>query len=136
MKNMATKKTGANMSKFILFWDCYGLESCIDITEDVERGNDFEKESLFERIKNPDKVPQNEPVTKLNRMVHMLQLRAQFNPQRNYELYMINTTKGITDKDIFQWFSDDPQAAVDRCREIGTKLYSNRATDADRRVII
>lgn len=124
------------MSKFILFWDCYGLESCIDITEDVERGNNFEKESLFERIKNPEEVPRNEPVTKLNRMVHMLQLRAQVNPQRNYELYMINTTEGVSKADIENWFEDSPQAAVDRVREIGTKLYSNRATDADRRVII
>lgn len=124
------------MSKFLLFWDCYGLESCIDITEDVERGNEFEKESIFELIKNPDEVPRNEPVVKLNRMVHMLQLRAQFNPQRNYELYMINTTDGFVDKDIWEWFEADPQAAVDRCREIGTKLYSNRATDADRRVIV
>lgn len=124
------------MSKFILFWDCYGLESCIDITEDVERGNNFEKESLFERIKNPEEVPRNEPVTKLNRMVHMLQLRAQVNPQRNYELYMINTAEGVSKTDIENWFEDSPQAAVDRVREIGTKLYSNRATDADRRVII
>ena len=124
------------MSKFLLFWDCYGLESCVDITEDVERGNEFEKESLFERIKDPENEPRNEPVAKLNRMVHMLQLRAQFNPQRNYELYMINTTDGVSKADIEQWFENGPQEAVDRCREIGTKLYSNRATDADRRVIV
>ena len=125
-----------NMSKFLLFWDCYGLESCIDITEDVERGNNFEKESLFELIKDPENKPRNEPVAKLNRMVHMLQLRSQFNPQRNYELYMINTTGGITEQDIRGWFEANPQAAVDRVREIGTKLMSNRATDADRRVIV
>ena len=124
------------MSKFLLFWDCYGLESCIDITEDVERGNTFEKESLFERIKNPDEEPRNEPVIKLNRMIHMLQLRARFNPQRNYELYMINATDGVTDKDIMQWFSDNPQAAADRCREIGTVLMSNRDLTPNKRVIV
>lgn len=124
------------MSKFLLYWDCYGLESCIDITEDVKLGNDFEKESLFERIKDPDNVPRNEPVAKLNKLVHMLQLRAQFNPQRNYELYMINTTKGVSKEDIEGWFEDSPQAAVDRCREIGTKLFSYRATENDRRVIV
>lgn len=124
------------MSKFLLFWDCYGLEACIDITEDVERGNEFEKESLFERIKNPNEEPRNEPVVKLNKMFHMLQLRAQFNPQRNYELYMINTTDGIVDKDIWEWFETDPQSAVNHCREIGTKLVSHRATDTDRRVIV
>lgn len=123
------------MSKFILFWDCYGLESCVDITEDVERGNDFEKESLFERIKDPAKEPRNSHVANLNRMIHMLQLRAQFNPQRNYELYMVNTQDGITQEDIVQWFEDSPQAAADRCREIGVKLLSHREPNPERRVI-
>lgn len=124
------------MSKFLLFWDCYGLEACIDITEDVERGNEFEKESLFERIKNPDDEPRNEPVIKLNRMISMLQLRSRFNPQRNYELYMINATGGVTKEDVEQWFEASPQAAANRCREIGTKLMSNRDLNPEKRVIV
>jgi len=124
------------MKKFILFWDCYGLESCVDITENVERGNDFEKESIFERIKNPSVEPKNVFAQEVARMVHAMQLRSQFNPQRNYELYMINSDPGVTSEDIRQWFEEHPQAAADRCREIGTKLMSNRATDTDRRVIV
>jgi hypothetical protein len=108
----------------------------VDITEDVVRGNDFEKESLFERIKNPDEDPRNEHIAKLNKMIHMMQLRAQFNPHRNYEIYMINTTDGVSKEDIEQWFTDSPQAAADRCREIGTQLLSHRETQPERRVIV
>lgn len=121
---------------FILSWDCYGLEACVDITEDLERGNDFEKESLFERIKDPTKEPHNSHVAKLNKMIHMMQLRAQFNPHRNYEIYMINATEGVTEDDIKQWFESGPQAAADRCREIGTKLLSHREPNPERRVIV
>ena len=124
------------MNKFLLFWDCYGLESCIDITNEVARGNNFEQEKIFDLLRDPDKVPRNKHVDEINQTVHMLQLRAQFNPQRNYELYMINATAGVTAKDITQWFEDNPQAAADRCREIGTKLLSYRATDQERRVIV
>lgn len=108
----------------------------MDITEDVERGNDFEKESLFERIKNPEDEPHNEHVSKLNKMIHMMQLRARFNPQRNYEIYMLNTTDGVSKQDLEQWFTDSPQAAVDRVREIGTQLLSHRDTQPERRVIV
>jgi len=124
------------MSKFLLSWDCYGLEACVDITEDVERGNDFEKESLFERIKNPNKEPHNEYVTKLSKMIQMMQLRARFNPQRNYEIYMINATDGVSKEDIEQWFEAGPQDAANRCREIGTQLLSHRDTQPERRVIV
>jgi len=124
------------MSKFLLSWDCYGLEACVDITEDVVRGNDFEKESLFERIKNPDDEPHNEHVAKLNKMVHMMQLRARFNPQRNYEIYMINAIGGVSKEDIEQWFEASPQEAANRCRDIGTQLLSHRDTQPERRVIV
>jgi hypothetical protein len=124
------------VNKFLLSWDCYGLEACVDITEDVGRGNDFEKESLFQRIANPEEEPHNEHVMKLNKMIHMMQLRARFNPQRNYEIYMLNAKKGVSKADIEQWFQDSPQAAVDRVREIGIRLLSHRDTQPERRVIV
>jgi hypothetical protein len=108
----------------------------MDITEDIKRGNDFERESLFERIKNPEVEPRNEYARKVAQMVHSMQLRAGANPQRNYELYMLNATHDMTAEDIIDWFKDSPQAAADRVREIGYKLMSNRATDTDRRVIV
>ena len=124
------------MNKFLLSWDCYGLEACVDITEEVGRGNDFERESLFERIKNPEQEPHNEHVIKLNKMIHMMQLRARFNPQRNYEIYMLNTTESVSKADLEQWFEASPQAAVDRIREIGIQLLSHRDTQPEKRVIV
>jgi len=124
------------MNKFLLSWDCYGLEACVDITEDVGRGNDFEKESLFQRIANPEEEPHNEHVIKLNKMIHMMQLRARFNPQRNYEIYMLNAKNSVSKADIEQWFQDSPQAAVDRVREIGIQLLSHRDTQPEKRVIV
>ncbi len=121
--------------KFIVFWDCYGLESCIDITEKIDRGDQFEKESIFERIKDPEKTPVNKYVKEVGTLIHTLQLRAQFNPHRNYELYLITGTSDISDRDIIEWFEASPQIAADRCREIGTKILSHRDTNPDRRVI-
>ncbi len=121
--------------KFIVSWDCYGLEACVDVTEDMERAEQFEKESIFERLKNPDKEPENEATRKICRMIQMMSLRARFNPQRNYEIYWLTATDEITDKDVVNWFDDSPQAAADRVREIGTKLLSNRDPDPGRRVI-
>lgn len=114
--------------KFLLSWDCYGLEACVDVTNDVERGNDFEKESLFQRITNPEQEPHNEHVAKINKMFTMMSLRARFNPQRNYEIYLLNTTNSLTKEDIIEWFEDSPQDAVNKVREIGTQLLSHRDT--------
>jgi hypothetical protein len=108
----------------------------VDITEDVGRGNDLERESLFERIKNPEEEPRNEHVMKLNKMIHMMQLRARFNPQRNYEIYMLNTTESVSKADIEQWFEASPQAAVDRIRDVGIQLLSHRDTQPEKKVIV
>lgn len=123
------------MSIFIIAWDCYGLEACVDVTEDVARGNDFEKESIFERLKNPEEEPHNEHVAKINKMVHMMSLRARFNPQRNYEIYSIHTTDGITKEDLVTMFENSPQAAADLIRDRGTQLLSHRDTQPERKVI-
>ena len=122
--------------KFIVSWDCYGLEACVDVTEDMERAEQFEKESLFERLKNPDKEPRNEATRRITNMIQMMSLRARFNPQRNYEVYWITADDTITDKDIVNWFDDSPQEAANRVREIGQKLVSHRDTNPERRVIV
>jgi hypothetical protein len=55
-------------------------------------------------------------------------LRAQFNTQRHYEIYVFNATKGITKDDIVEMFEASPQTAADTIREIGTVFYSDRQT--------
>ena len=111
---------------FILSWDCEGLEACVDITDDLMRCDDFERESIFERIKNPNVEPHNEALNKITKMIHMMQLRARYNPQRNYEIYKINTTPSIDKDSMIRMFEEDPQAAADLIRDRGDQLYSDR----------
>lgn len=113
---------------FIVSWDCEGLEACVDITHKLERCNDFERDSIFERIKNPEVEPHNTALNEITKMIHMMQLRARYNPQRNYEIYKINTTAGITASDLTRMFEDSPQSAADLIRDRGDKLYSDRRT--------
>ena len=113
---------------FIVSWDCEGLESCVDLTKMMIRSNKIDKENLFERIKNPDEVPANAATSEINGIVHRMQLRARYNPQRNYEIYLIDTANNISDKDLVQMFTDSPQASAELIRERGNKLYSDRRT--------
>ena len=113
---------------FMLAWDCYGLESCIDITDKVQRGNDFEREKIFDLIKDPDKEPHNAAVSEINKLFFGLSMRARYNPQRNYEIYSIHTTADITADDLRKMFEDNPQGTADLIRERGVKLYSDRNT--------
>jgi len=101
--------------QFVIMWDCTGLEYIGDITADDQRmivetlqGNNSPRRALA----NP----------------HHLRLRAQFNPQRHYEIYFVTATDGITEADIRDMFEASPQTAADTIRELGTVFYSDRAT--------
>jgi hypothetical protein len=61
-------------------------------------------------------------------------LRARFNPQRHYEIYIVTATPGIDKDDIREMFENNPQTAADTIRRIGHKYYSDRAQE-DRVVI-
>ena len=96
-------------------WDCDGLEYIGDITADDQRmiveslkGNDSPRRALA----NP----------------HHLRLRAQFNPQRHYEIYFVEAVDGISTEDIREMFLANPQTAADTIRQLGTVFYSNRVT--------
>ena len=101
--------------QFIVMWDCNGLEYIGDITADDQRmivESLKGKESPRRALANP----------------HHLRLRAQFNPQRHYEIYFVTATTGITEADIRDMFEADPQTAADTIRRLGTVFYSDRAT--------
>lgn len=123
MKDVVAEPKG---NTFIVVWDCEGLEACVDITDKLVQCEDFERESIFERIKHPEVEPRNESLRSITKMIHVMQLRARYNPQRNYEIYKVNTTEGITESDLKNMFEETPQAAADLIRENGDKLYSDR----------
>ena len=111
---------------FIVSWDNTGLEACVDITEDRDRSETFEQDKLFDIIRNPDTVPRNEHLRRVNQMVSAMMLRARYNPQRHYEIYTVTTDRGITAQDLRDLFETGPQAAADMIRGRGTRLYSDR----------
>jgi hypothetical protein len=115
------------MNLFIVSWDNTGLEACIDITEDRDRSETFEQEKLFDIIRNPDTVPHNQHLRRVNQMVSAMMLRARYNPQRHYEIYTVTTDCSITQQDLRDLFETSPQTAADMIRDRGTKLFSDRA---------
>ena len=101
--------------QFVIMWDCNGLEYIGDITADDQR-------MIVETLRG-----KQSPRRALANPYH-LRLRAQFNPQRHYEIYFVTATAGITEADIRDMFEASPQTAADTIRRLGTVFYSDRAT--------
>ena len=120
------------MNTYIISWDQTGLEAVVDITENISRGNNFEREKIWDLLKDPGRTPHNEWVHEVNHMVGIMMIRARANPQRHYEIYSINTDNSIGKEDLVQMFEDSPQTAADLIRERGNKLYSDRVSKRDR----
>lgn len=104
-----------NVNTYILMWDCNGLESVINATEE-------DQNQLMS-------ILADRPVRSRNvgEILHYMTMRARFNSQRHYEIYAIDVEDGITTADIFSQFNDHPQAMADLIRERGRQLYSDRA---------
>jgi hypothetical protein len=103
-----------------------GLEAVVDITNDLAMANQREKEIILDIIKEPDLKHENHHISKINRIVQSMTLRAMANTQRHYEIYYINTVPGIDQATLERLFEDSPQTAADLIRDRGTKLYSDR----------
>jgi hypothetical protein len=98
---------------YAVMWDCYGLEHIAEVPDPALH--------TFAVLKNekPPEMPN----------INMWRLRARFNTQRHYEIYIINTTPEIELEDIRAMFEADPQTAADTIRRLGQKFYSDRRTD-------
>ena len=100
-----------------LMWDCNGLEAAVDIT-------DIRKQKMWATLRGQDirQVP-------VEPNLMMWQLRAQANPQRHYEIYLVELEDDITVDDVREAFENSPQSMADRVREIGHRFYSDRVTE-------
>lgn len=99
--------TEKQCDKFLLMWDMYGLESIINISEMERQAID---DTLHDRpVKSPP--------------LNVMLLRARFNSQRHYEIYIIETE--FTEDEIVELFASDPQNIVDAIRRIGVKIHSD-----------
>ena len=100
-------------SRFVVMWDCNGLEAVEQLPDPAE--------TTFALLKGV------EPPKPQFNIMHW-RLRAQFNTQRHYEIYVFDATKGITKDDIVEMFEASPQTAADTIRHIGTVFHSDRQT--------
>jgi len=106
-------------NKFLLSWDCNGLEACIDITAEKDQ-------ILFEAIGGSMRATKA-----IAHHIFYMETRAKFNVQRHYEIYYLETDESITKESMVEQFNDHPQAMADLVRERGTKLYSDRRKEKD-----
>jgi len=96
--------------QFAIMWDCNGLEAVQRLPDPAD--------TTFALLKGvePPKPPN---------IMHW-ELRARYNSQRHYEIYIITAQSGIEKEDIVEMFENDPQTAADTIRRIGHKYYSDR----------
>lgn len=112
---------------YLLSWDMYGLESCINVTE-------MEHNKIISIL--GDKPDKNQDPS-ANFTLNALILRAKFNPQRHYEIYAIEVDDSITKEDIVGMFKDAPNVSAELIRSRGHKIYSDRMPPGEKnRVVI
>lgn len=97
---------------FAIMWDCKGLEAVARVPDPAD--------TTFALLKGvePPRPPN----------INHWELRARYNPQRHYEIYLISAVDGIDENDIREMFETSPQEAADTIRRIGNKFYSDRDT--------
>ena len=96
---------------FAIMWDCHGLEACARVPDPAD--------TTFALLKG-SKLPE------LPNIEHW-RLRARYNTQRHYEIYIITAIPGIDTDDVVAMFEANPQHAADTIRRIGHCYYSDRA---------
>jgi len=106
--------------QFVVMWCNEGLEYVGDVT--AEQG------------KRTWAALKGEEHRGMPNLLH-LRLRAQYNPQRHYEIYFVDAVDGITEDDIRDMFLASPQTAADTIREKGIMFHSDRA-EVNRTVIV
>ena len=108
-----------NNTTFILSWDNYGLESCIDATE-------LNMQHTLAVLSNT--VPPR--ASKLQSVMSQILIRAKANEQRHYEVYSIQVDSSITADDLKLQFEQCPQDMADLIRVNGFKIHSGRQSKA------
>lgn len=96
---------------YIIMWDSLGLEYIANVSA-MER-------AAIDDVLN-DRVARTIPL-------NSLLLRARFNSQRHYEIYMVESE--LTEDEIIAHFDSDPQSIVDAIRRVGKKVFGEGMGD-------
>lgn len=114
------------MRYFLISFDCDGLECLQDITE--YHPDNWDKNQLMA-------VMMGKPYNRapIHAQIAQMIMRARFNPQRNYEIYIQQSDDGITAGEFAAVFNANPQHWADWVREHhSVKLYSDRVPKGSR----
>lgn len=98
--------------QFVVMWDQEGLEYIGDYTE-------------YAQAKTWAALSNTECEISFPNLMH-LQLRARYNSQRHYEIYIITVEDSVSVDDLRSMFDRNPQATADMIREHGHCFYSDR----------
>ena len=105
--------------KYLAVWDMNGLETLYNLTAWEKRVEQWEKEHIFRILKEEQKsLPPAAP------NLQTILLRARVNAQRQYEVYIFETSD-LEEDYIRKMFEEDAQVIVDAIRNVGEKIYSD-----------
>lgn len=107
------------MRYILAAWDMEGFECLQDIT--AMHPDHFEKGQIIEALKGNKPKP-----NPLAQQIEMMKLRARYNSQRCYEIYVFTMGDDIEFKDVEDWMLADPQSLVNWIRvNHYSKIYSD-----------
>jgi len=109
------------MRYWLVSWDCEGVEHLEEITE--HHPDNWAKNHLFDSIKASRKVDKG-----MSTPLYALKLRAMYNSQRHYEIYVFTSNEDIDSSDLRAWFENDPQSFANWVRvNHSYKIWDQRA---------
>lgn len=106
---------------FVFSFDYNGFEAIIDLT-DVNQQYVMAKLAGDDTAKSPDSI------------LHMLQLRAQFNQGRGMEVWAARLDEELTEEDLWAMAQQDPQIVADWARG-GTNIYGDHRQRPGRAIV-
>lgn len=102
-------------NRFLLVWDQLGLEAVWDIGA-------AEQQVTFDTLAGKA----GSWNLNIGQKIQYFLLRARANPQRHYEIYVVETSEEITSADLEKQFEQNPQGMADLIRERGISIFSDR----------
>lgn len=107
------------MRYILACWCSDGFECLQDVTNLYP--DNFEKEQLIQALKGT--------TIKVNPLYHQISsmmLRARYNSQRRYEIYLFTTEDTVNFKDVEDWMIANPQSLAEWIRENHySKIFSD-----------
>ena len=108
------------MNKFVIMWCEDGLECIIPI--DLAEYKKYKNDCVVARLADEEMPDIPTELKKAEDAIRIMELRAQVNSQRFYEIYNLDTTESITKNDLEKLFEESPQMIVNLIREKGVKI--------------